>query len=450
MTVCPDVSPQAFLNQAAHPMTTLTKRFLPLLAVTCGLVSAGLAGADCHCETAADEFAAENAGLEREWMIQLPFDASIARVEHVVIGDRLVVAQTGDGNVHAVQAAAGGEAAPRMGTLLWTHSIGQSGGPLLPAGIGRDLVTVAHEKEIYAIEATTGQRRWHERLGHLSQAGSANSGAWVYLPVGSEGIVRLPANPYRAGALPTKTTKADKKKPAKGAARQKEAKGTAKPSTESLLPLTIASGGIVHDQPQPYRGGVLWHTASGKLVSIEPGDTGWQRNEFLLEREMVGRPLVHDEAIFAATADGNLVRIDPLDRPGGGPRLTWRVLLDAQPEPNLFLSGDHLVVSLGEEGLAVYSAATGELIGRTWVPGQIVSVCGGRIWLFDRVGRLSSIDLATGERRDRICLGNFTFPVVNQTTERLILASPNGVLVSLKPVEPDAAQEKPAKAQTNE
>ena len=122
------------------------------------------------------------------------------------------------------------------------------------------------------------------------------------------------------------------------------------------------------------------------------------------------------------------------DRPGGGLRLTWRALLDAAPGPKLFLSGDHLVVSLGDEGLAVYSAATGELLGRTWFPGRIVSVCGGRIWLFDQVGRLSSIDLATGERRDRFCLGGFSFPVVNQSTDRLILASPNGVLVSLKPM----------------
>ena len=407
---------------------------LPPFALAFGLLSAGLAGGGCPCDTAVDEFAAAQSGLEREWLIQLPFDASMARVEHVVIGDGIVVAQTGDGNVHAVQAADGGESGPRAGTLLWTHSIGHAGGPMPPAAIGPDLVTVARDKDLYALERATGQHRWHHRLGHLAGAGPAHAGGWVYLPVGAENMLRLPANPHRAAAAPTPAEKTDKKKPAKGAARKKTSKDTAKPSTESLLPVEIATDGVVHDPAQPYRGGVLWCTTAGKLVSIEPGETGWQRNEFLLDRTPAGKPLVHEDTIFAATADGNLVRIDPLDRPGGGLRLTWRALLDAAPEPNLFLSGDKLVVSLGDEGLAVYSAATGELLGRTWFPGRIVSVCGGRIWLFDQVGRLSSIDLATGERRDRFCLGGFSFPVVNQSTDRLILASPNGVLVSLKPM----------------
>ena len=95
---------------------------LPPLAIAVGLLFAGLAGGGCPCDTAVDEFAAAQSGLEREWLIQLPFDASMARVEHVVVGTGIVVAQTGDGNVHAVQAADGGESGPRAGTLLWTHS----------------------------------------------------------------------------------------------------------------------------------------------------------------------------------------------------------------------------------------------------------------------------------------------------------------------------------------
>ena len=66
---------------------------LPPFALAFGLLSAGLAGGGCPCDTAVDEFAAAQSGLEREWLIQLPFDASMARVEHVVVGDGIVVAQ---------------------------------------------------------------------------------------------------------------------------------------------------------------------------------------------------------------------------------------------------------------------------------------------------------------------------------------------------------------------
>jgi hypothetical protein len=75
-------------------------------------------------------------------------------------------------------------------------------------------------------------------------------------------------------------------------------------------------------------------------------------------------------------------------------------------------------------------------------------VVGDRVWIIDRTGRLAGIDLATGERRERLCLGGFSFPVVNAESDRLILASPDGLLAVLaprKPVTPPAA--KPAEPQ---
>ncbi|MFM8703322.1 MAG: PQQ-binding-like beta-propeller repeat protein, partial [Planctomycetia bacterium] len=111
-----------------------------------------------------------------------------------------------------------------------------------------------------------------------------------------------------------------------------------------------------------------------------------------------------------------------------------RVLLEAKPEADLFLSNDRVVVSLGEDGLACYSATTGEHLWSTWFPGRIVAVCSTRAWVIDRVGRLTGIDAATGERRERFCLGGFTLPVVNQANDSLILASPSGAVVSLKPI----------------
>jgi hypothetical protein len=56
------------------------------------------------------------------------------------------------------------------------------------------------------------------------------------------------------------------------------------------------------------------------------------------------------------------------------------------------------------------------------------------------VGRLTGIDAATGERRERFCLGDFKLPVVNQATDSLILASPSGAVVSLKPLGPPPAR----------
>ena len=64
---------------------------------------------------------------------------------------------------------------------------------------------------------------------------------------------------------------------------------------------------------------------------------------------------------------------------------------------------------------------------------------GGRAWLIDEVGRLTALDLSSGVRRLSLSLGCFTLPVVNNLTERLILASPEGLVASLAPPAPPAA-----------
>jgi outer membrane protein assembly factor BamB len=390
----------------------------------------GTIRADCLCGTAADDLTADRAGLEREWLVQIPFDASRATLEHVVIDGDLVVAQAGDGNVVAVQAGEPKAGALLPGTILWKHPLDAQSSPFQPAAIGDDIVAVSHGDGIHALDRKTGQALWSSRFGLLADAGATVSGPWVYAPFGDGKIMRLPTNPHR---LPEASDGTAPEKDAAPAKKQATKKGRGRtPKPESLEPLSLEAGGVVSQQPQAFNGGVLWCTDDGTLVLIARSEDDWQRNEFYLDRPPAGRPLVHDGAIFAATAEGDLVRIDPLDIAGGGLRLTWRVFLEARPESTLFVAGDKLVVSLGDDGIAVFSTKTGEQLGRTWRHGRIVAVAAGRIWLVDRVGRLVSIDLETGEKRDQFCLGGFTFPVVNQATDRLILASPSGALVSLK------------------
>jgi hypothetical protein len=78
----------------------------------------------------------------------------------------------------------------------------------------------------------------------------------------------------------------------------------------------------------------------------------------------------------------------------------------------------------------------------------VLAVTGDRIWIIDRTGRLAGLDLATGDRRERLCLGGFSFPVVNAASDRLILASPDGLLVSLAPRRPAAPPAAPPPAAT--
>ncbi len=411
-------------------MTPPVVRFVALVAV--GIASIGwpagssLAG-ECLRGTLADAFLAEQAGFEREWLVQAPFDTERTQLEKITIADGLLIGQSGDGGVVAVSTAAAAPGMPLPGTVLWCQGLGGSG-PIVPASVGPDLVLVARDNVVAAFERATGSVRWQQHIGGLSDAGPVAAGGWVYIPRGTSRILRLPANPHRftpTPPRPTKQTAASKKK--------KNSKEVRRP-VESLDPVSIATGGRLCQQPEAFNNGLLWCTEEGKLVALEPSNDGWHRNEFELGMAAAGRPLVHDGAIYVATVEGDLARIESLDTQGGGLQVGWQVLLETEPDGELFISGDKLFVSLSEQGIEARSTESGSELWRSPLRGRIVAVSGGRVWIFDRVGKLSSLDAATGECLAQFCLGGFTFPVVNQVNDRLILATPGGAIASLKPV----------------
>lgn len=410
------------------------RRLAVALAIAAWSTLHDSSSADCLRGTAADQVAAAHAGLDVEWLVQVPFDASRAQVEHVVIDSGLVVVQTGDGNVVAVQSGVAGPDAPLPGTILWKHPLDAGAGPFQPAAVGTDIVAVAHGDGVHAFDRTTGQALWSRRFPHLADAGAAVSGGWVYTPFGEGKLMRLPTNPSRTARPADDQAAADAGGDGKPAAKPVRRKGRPRAQkVESLDPIVLEAGGPVSLQPQAFKGGTLWCTDEGTLVVLDPGGDGWRRNEFFLDRPAAGRPLVHDGAIFVATAEGDLARIESREDAAGSLKLAWHVFLDAEPGSTLFASGERLVVPLGDAGLAVLSTKTGELVWRGPMRGRITAVAGDRIWLVDPTGSLVSFDLETGALRDRMCLGGFTFPVVNQATDRLILASPAGAIVSLKP-----------------
>ncbi len=411
--------------------------------------AAGIAVADCGggcggslAGTPADEFVAERLGLAREWVVQLPFDSSTAELEHVTIGDGLVVARTGDGGVHAVKSAGGSAARsqePAVGTVLWSKRLGGRG-VMTPAGVGPRLVTATSDSELFAVDRDTGAARWQKPLGRMPEGGAVEIGDWVYTPLDGGGIRRLTFDPLqptaeaarRRGAAPTKGAKADRGKDTKKPQ-------DARPSAESLRPRTLDGGGRVATPLEPLAAGLVWTTADGTLVTLQDVELNWERFEFGLNSPAVPTPIVRGASIFVATQAADLARVDVREAGGTGLRTGWHVVLDEPPDAGPFVGGDTVVVSLGDGGLAAFAAETGTPLWRSDVAGRILAIAGDRVWIIDRTSRLAGIDLASGERRERICLGGFSFPVANTATDRLILASPDGLLVSLAPRRPAAA-----------
>ena len=416
------------------------------LSLLLALATVGLPAAAARAErlrgSAADPVEAQAAGLTREWIVQLPFQSDGYRLDRVDVGRWLVVAQSGDGMVHAVQAAAFPRAAagaPAVGTLLWSTSLGVPRAPIFPAGIDHDLVAVARDMDCYGLDVRTGSLFWQRRLPAPPSAGSLPVGDWVYTPLHDASVYRLPANPYRQ---PKQAEPKDGDTPA----------NRSKVVQVSLDPVRINSHGIVEQLPDPYAGGAIWCTRNGHLTAIEPADKGWARHEFHLRQQPNGPIMVVDQTIFAATITGELARFE--DAPGGL-RLSWRTLLETslhanQPQPQLMLKDKTLIVSLGEAGIAAHDAETGKRITYEDATGQrhlwhspleatLLAIVGDNLWCYDRVNRLTALRLTDGKPVAFLNPGPFTVPVVNRATERLVLASPRGLLASLAPLQLAAA-----------
>ncbi len=148
--------------------------------------------------TAADPFEADRVGLTREWIIQLPFDSDRYRLNQIDAGRWMIVAQSGDGIVHAIRAGSGDTTqpgSPPPGILLWSTPLGIPKDSLQSAGIDRDLVTINRDMTTLGIDSRTGSIFWNRRLPAPSSSGSFPVGDWVYVPLWDKTMYRLPVNP---------------------------------------------------------------------------------------------------------------------------------------------------------------------------------------------------------------------------------------------------------------
>lgn len=423
-----------FMSRPARVATAIVLVTIPLAAPL---------RAGCPCGSAADDRAAAAAGLVREWIVQVPFDSATGRLEHVVVGDGLVAAQSTGGSVHAIRSVTAGAAGPRAGTVAWSRSIGDATGHAWPPSVGSRLVVVATEMDVHAIDRDTGRLLWERPTTTLTAGAALETDGWVYVPLQNQRMLRLPADPLAQPAPAAPPARARQPGGRRGEAQPE-------PSTppESLEPLQVDLGGSLDACPLPFPGGVLWSTDVG-LVALERTPLGWIRHALpesptpsWVRRSPValaGPPAVRDAAVFIATASGFVARVDlnATNRPGL--RTTWQTPLPARASSGPLAGGDAVVVALGPEGIAALSAADGRELWRTGFVGTPVAVTGGRIWAIDSVGRLTALDLATGSRRQSLDLGCFTLPVVNTLTERIVLASPQGLVASLAPPAPPAA-----------
>ena len=251
--------------------------------------------------------------------------------------------------------------------------------------------------------------------------------------------MRLAVNPYREPVVQTVL----EKKPAKQDADSMTAdtdggSSVSRTSGEKVPPLLLSTHGGLMLPPLPLKDGVMWCTSGGLLTWLTPAQPEWVREEFTLGRPPAGRPLIvaseSSPTIFLASNAGpaasDVVRIDLLP---SGMVFAWQQPLDDAVAAGAMRSGEMILVPLATGGLTALAAADGKRLWTHPQQVQLLTVTSERLWCIDDMGRLATLDPADGRRLEQFCLTPFGVPVVNDTTDRLILASPGGIVASLAP-----------------
>lgn len=461
-----------------------------LLAVACALGAATARGQSCVRGTLADEFVAADAGLVREWILQVPFDSGASRLESVVVGEGLAVAQSGDGGLHAIRTAAG------AGTIAWSRAIPAAMGHAWQPTVGSRLVVLTSGMAIHALARDSGAEVWERHAGEATGAAAVQSGDWVHAPLAGGRVLRLPVDPFLQDGTPAAGPETPRSSFAVTRGARILIAGADTTLCESLRGDLAAddyrvehvrsgAGGLrsaTHETPDLVVIDLELPDALDTLTALfarasksrfvpcvalrSPGKDdvvatlkqfvkdsnaeaakggGPPRSDIVFMEKpaptvtakefaervraiaaLARKTLPRHGRMHVASAAGRLLRIDL-----PGTRVAWSVTLPDRPDAAPLVAGDVVFISLGPSGIAAYATADGRELWRTGLAGTLVAATGRRVWLLDEVGRLTALDIATGSRLLSACVGGFTLPVVNTTTERLVLASPGGVVVSL-------------------
>lgn len=379
-------------------------------------------GGESLCGTLADAFAADEAGLVREWIVHVPFDSAAWRLEHVAVDDGLVIAQSGDGVITVIAAASSNAPPLPPGTILWSQRVGQPGRTLTPAAAGATVVAVADDLSIMGLDRSTGALVWRESIPVPLSTGPAASGPWIYAPLEGNGLERLAANP-RADAVVVTA-------PPAPAGKKKRRKEPELRITESVQPRSLDAGGILAHPPARFGNGIAWCTTSGRVVVLVRKESGWERSEFELGGRPAGGLLVRDETIVAVTTAGDVACLEPTP---AGLRVLWIARLADRGGGAALAAGPTLVVPTASGGAVGIDAESGAVRWHSDAPRSLLTGTATRLWCLDATGRLALFDPATGDRLATFCTGPFTLPVINRSTDRLVLATPTGTVVSLAP-----------------
>lgn len=387
------------------------------------------------------EEALHRLNLKLAWRVYIPVESRRDGLFSVQVLDKQVLVQTRSGAVIALE--------PSTGATQWRTRAGKPYLVSQPLAYNSHSVFQVNGGRLFAFQRATGLPQWNIVLPGMPTAPPVADEQRVFLAVGSGRftVYELP----RVGPVASD-------KPALGSDKKVESLPGAPPAAvltpyninrDSVSPL----GGPVASwylSPQAEPGGIaldlLWDYQGRARVELAPllfqeyatitGTNGglvtlsksYARELYSLQNDTpVSAPLgQHGGMAYFVTGDSNL---SALEMASG--QILWRTTTGSSLFHKPEVTDEDVYVGAERGGLARIKRLNGETVWRNAQANRFLAANGKFVYATDRQGRLLILDRARGMQLAVYDTRDFVVPVSNEWTDRLYLASNDGLLVCL-------------------
>ena len=334
--------------------------------------------------------------LTRTWWGNATMDPTRDKLVSLSLDDEILIAQATNGVVTAFDNS--------TGKKLWATKIGRTDEISFPATFNEDLVLVVSGMTLFAIEKWTGQIRWEIRLPRFPSSSPAADATSVYIGFLDGSLVSFDLSKvdkyYKDHLLPTWSY------------------ATIRWRYQTNKAITVT--------PLPGDRLVYFTSRNGSMYAVSA-----QRRELVFQFETdapLTAPLVrYKDSLLLSTED---FRIYSLNLENGGVRWQFVTGLKISKSPQVIEEDLYLLPERG--GLYKLSARNGTQ--QWWRPGidGFVSASPSVLYVSDRLHNLIMLARGDGAMLGALPLQQFTIRYANDQTDRLYMATSEGLIIALR------------------
>lgn len=335
-------------------------------------------------------------GLELQWWGQTVMDPGVDTVRYVSVDEDLVYVQTTEGLLTTFQ----GES----GRRLWTQLLGSPSQVSLPIATNEREAFVAIGVELFAINKFTGNLEWEIRLGHHPSTSPDADNNHVYIGMIDGSMfcydLRKIRKLWSQGLLPAWSA------------------STYQWKHKARLDITsppVTDGEIV-----------VFASRSGALYGIGTDDRKL-RYQFETDEPIVTPIAYGGDSLFVASAD---TRLYCLNRRTGVRRWTFTAGVPILEQPRVV--GSSVFVTAQRSGMFSLSVASGLIKWHQPIADTFLAANEQYVFATDRIGNVLMLSHEDGSIIGDAPLRGFNVKVSNDRTDRLYLASSDGLIVCIR------------------